>query len=177
MDPPVGENDSHLAAHPTNERDDEDHPITSDLVAPTYNPNLSAREPPAGGPLATDILTTRSRGNTVVPVPESQQQAKGTTVPTNSYYKHVAENKDISKLIGQLATCINTSKEVPHERIRCIDLSLSLARRMSMSLFVSSPSITRCGKRIVMTSCKRFSLNNRVFRNSKVKSSTTKIWR
>ena len=108
MDPPAGENDSHLVAHPITERDDEDRPITSDLVPPTYNPNLSAREPPAAGTSAADILTTRSRGNTVVPAPESQQQAKA----TNSYYKHVAENKDISKLIGQLATCINTSKEV-----------------------------------------------------------------
>lgn len=174
MDPPLAENDAHLATHPTAERDDEDHPITSDLVPPTYNPNLSAREPPAGGPPATDIFTARSRGNTVGAVPELQQQAKA----TNNYYKHVSENKDISKLIGQLATCINTSKEV-HSRflISGFDASISLSRRMSTSLFVSSRSIIRCGKRIVMTSCKRFSLNNPVFRSSKVKSSTTKIWR
>lgn len=31
---------------------------------------------------------------------------------TNNFYKHISENKDIIKLISQLATCINTTRKV-----------------------------------------------------------------
>ena len=51
----------------------------------------------------------RTRANTIVFVPE---ETKVQFATTKNYFRYVAENKEIGKLIGQLATLIKTTKEV-----------------------------------------------------------------
>jgi len=45
-------------------------------------------------------------------VPQIIQQPKVQFTLTNNFFKNVSDNKDISKLISQLATCINATKKV-----------------------------------------------------------------
>lgn len=44
--------------------------------------------------------------------PGARRQSKVHFTIDNNFFKNVAENKDIAKLVSQLATCINTTKTV-----------------------------------------------------------------
>jgi hypothetical protein len=57
----------------------------------------------------TDNINTRSRANTHA---DQQQQPKVQFALANSFFKNVSDNKDIAKLVAQLATCINATKKV-----------------------------------------------------------------
>ncbi|UJR23298.1 hypothetical protein I4U23_026313 [Adineta vaga] len=62
----------------------------------------------ANNPDSIDNILPRSRVNTV----DDQQQAPRVQfTTTNNFYKNVTDNKDIAKLIAQLATCINSTKK------------------------------------------------------------------
>ena len=61
---------------------------------------------------------TNSRLRTHEPVNGLDQQlAKVQFAPANNYFKHVSENKDVSKLVALLATCINATKKVRSLRL------------------------------------------------------------
>ncbi len=66
------------------------------------NPESSTKD------LSPPIVTSLLRANEQV----DSQQPKVQFILTNNFFKNVSENKDISKLISQLATCINATKKV-----------------------------------------------------------------
>ncbi len=72
------------------------------------NSDLSPKEP------GLQIITTSENANTRPRANENidSQQTKVQFILPNNFYKNVSENKEIGKLISQLATCINATKKV-----------------------------------------------------------------
>lgn len=56
----------------------------------------------------SENVHTRSRVNEST----DSQRTKMPVSVANNFYRNVSENKDIAKLVAQLATCINTTKKV-----------------------------------------------------------------
>jgi hypothetical protein len=98
-----GEHTQHPKTGHTSERDDEANPPIIN-----NNPELSAREQASQVLTISDNINTRSRTNTHA----DQQQAKVQFTVANTFFKNVSDNKDIAKLVAQLATCINATKKV-----------------------------------------------------------------
>ena len=63
---------------------------------------------------AVQIITTSENVNTRSRVNEQvdAQQGKVQFTLPNNFYKNVSENKEIAKLVSQLATCTNATKKV-----------------------------------------------------------------
>ncbi len=72
------------------------------------NPELSPKD------AALQIITTSENVNIRPRINENldSQQVKMQFILPNNFYKNVSENKEIGKLISQLATCINATKKV-----------------------------------------------------------------
>jgi len=102
VDTQSGEPDRHNKRSNTIDRDDE-----ANRPAIRNNSDSSTREQ-ASQLLTTDNINTRSRANTYA----DQQQPKVQFAVANNFFKNVTDNKDIAKLVAQLATCINSTKKV-----------------------------------------------------------------
>lgn len=83
------------------------------FLVPEYDSNGNILESPSKDvvlqiPAPSDNPHPRSRMHESV----DSQRLKMPLPVANNFYKSVSENKDIAKLISQLATCINTTKKV-----------------------------------------------------------------
>lgn len=77
------------------------------MIANDNSESLIRDIPPKGLPIPINILTRpRINENT------DGQQSKVQFAANPNFFKNVSENKDIGKLISQLATCINITKNV-----------------------------------------------------------------
>ena len=72
------------------------------------NSDLSPKDPGLQVLITSENINTRPRISENI----DSQQAKVQFILPNNFYKNVSENKDIGKLISQLATCINATKKV-----------------------------------------------------------------
>jgi len=98
-----GEPDRHTKRSNTIDRDDE-----ANRPAIRNNSVSSTREQASQVLTTTDNINARSRANTHA----DQQQPKVQFAVANNFFKNVTDNKDIAKLVSQLATCINATKKV-----------------------------------------------------------------
>jgi hypothetical protein len=97
-----GENEPQLATNPSTERDEEGNVVNSES---------SVRDLAPQGLVPSDVINNRLKVNDQ-DEQQQQQPPKVQFTPTNNYFKNVAENKDLAKLVSQLATCINATKKV-----------------------------------------------------------------
>lgn len=90
--------------NPTTDRHDESHPLHGDGQ---HEPLTTDASPPRILVSTSVKPRTRFNGRT-----NQQSTSKVQFTTDNNFYKNVTENKDIAKLVSQLATCITTTKTV-----------------------------------------------------------------
>jgi len=115
LDAQTTESESHLAANPVPDRDDEGNPVTPGPTSAGINLESATKDSAPQGILSTDGANSRLRGTEQTALSEQQQQQQQPRVqftPANNYYKNVSDNKDIAKLVSLLVTCINATKKV-----------------------------------------------------------------
>lgn len=108
MDGILAEADSRTNVTNTPDRDDETNQVIpgTALSGPTAE---GVRELITQTSLSLDVNATRLKtAETTV----EGQQGRVQFAATNNYFKNVSENKDVSKLVSLLATCINASRKV-----------------------------------------------------------------
>ena len=108
----LSESESRFIMNQTPDRDEDGSRATptSGIPGALAEPSSKDTGLQGGGPFADG---TNSRLRIYEPVTGlDQQPAKVQFAPANNYFKHVSENKDVSKLVALLATCINATKKV-----------------------------------------------------------------
>jgi hypothetical protein len=139
-----GESDSHVMANQGGERDDEGNPTTPGPTTPGINLELSTRDFPP----TADSANSRLRATEQVPTTD---QPRVQFTPANNYYKNVSENKDVTKLVALLATCINATKKVYHFVFLLIkSWSVFFLCRISQQHLMYFHDIIHYGNEIVM---------------------------
>ena len=105
---PSSDNESVVATQ-TNPNEFEDNPLL--VNEPIPNVESSTRDAP------NDVPTHRTRGNTMLTIQEFIQPVKPQFSSGENFFKLISENKEINKLVGQLATCISVIKKVKGKRM------------------------------------------------------------
>ncbi|CAF3405686.1 unnamed protein product [Rotaria sp. Silwood1] len=96
------ERERYYAINPTFERNEEGSPTNIGNNTESYTTDLYPQ-----GLITSTNINTRTRVNRSA---RQQQTSKVQFILDNNFFKNVSENKDILKLVAQLATCINTTK-------------------------------------------------------------------
>ncbi|CAF0809445.1 unnamed protein product [Rotaria sordida] len=103
MDMYSAEHERYDALNPTKDRNNERYPTNIDNNSESYTTDLHPQR----------LSTTSANINTRTQVNERVRPSQTSKVQftlDNNCFKSISENKDILKLIAQLATCINTTK-------------------------------------------------------------------
>lgn len=106
---PSSDNDSSVVAvQHANLNESEENPTN----------NVAESIPTVGDQTTIDVLSHRSRGNTMLTVQEFVPPVKPQFTSGENFFKLISENKDINKLVGQLSTCISVIKRVKTFELR-----------------------------------------------------------
>lgn len=107
---PSSENDPIVVTQTNPNEVEENAPAA--FAESTLNAENSTRD------LLNEVPTHRPRGNTMLTIQEFIQPVKPQFTSGENFFKLISENKEINKLVGQLATCISVIRKVTEKNRR-----------------------------------------------------------